>query len=82
MTKATRPVRRETLSSVRAARALRPLVIEILPTYMRIKPKGMRTYYTVTYDQLYTLGAKNAAETARREKMEKRKARAKGGFTQ
>ena len=58
MTTTTKPVRRETLSSVRAVRKVRALTVELWPTYLRIRPKGTRAYYTVTYDQIYTIGAK------------------------
>ena len=73
MTNTAKPVRRETFSRVRAVRDSRPLVIELHSTFVRVRPKGMRTFYTVTYDQIYNTGAKNAAEQMRRERLEKRK---------
>lgn len=69
MTKADKPVKRETYSSYRG----RPLIIEIHPTFMRIRTKKSQTYYTVTYDQLWTLGARNQAEARRKEKKTKKK---------
>ena len=75
MTIADKPVRRETRSCVRVRRALRPLVIEIHATYISIRPKGMRHSFTVTMDQLYTLGAKNAAEQLRQTRAAARAAR-------
>ena len=75
MTIADKPVRRETRSCVRVRRALRPLVIEIHATYISIRPKGMRHAFTVTMDQLYTLGAKNAAEQLRQTRAAARAAR-------
>jgi hypothetical protein len=76
MTDTSRPVRRETLSSVRSRRASRPLIIELHSTFVRVRPKGMRTFYVVTYDQIYTIGAKNAAESLRRERLEAKKRKA------
>ena len=76
MTTTTKPVRRETLSSVRECRETRPIVIELHSTFVRVRPKGMRTFYAVTYDQIYGIGARNAAEERRRAKLEAKKARA------
>ncbi len=75
MTKADKPIWRETYSTVRQRGTSRPLVIEVNPTYVRIKLKGMRSWYTVSHDQIWTLGAKNAVEAARREWADKKKAR-------
>ncbi len=75
MTKTIRPVRRETLSSVRESRLSRPLIIELCSTYLRIRPKGRRYYYTVTYDQVWNIGAANAAKQLREAKAEARKQR-------
>lgn len=75
MTKSTKPVVRETLSSVRERGKLRPLVIQIHATYVSIRGKGCRSAYVVTMDQIYNLGARNAAEAARREKMEAKRAK-------
>jgi hypothetical protein len=79
MTTTARPVRRETLSSTRERGAVRPLIVELHSTFIRIKPKGMRTYFVATYAQIYMIGARNAAEELRREraaaKVERDKAR-------
>jgi hypothetical protein len=72
MTKADKPVRRETYSTVRERGASRPIILEIHATFITIRLKGTRHHYTVTHDQLYSLGAKNAA-AARREEMAKAK---------
>ena len=72
MTKASRPVQRETFSNVRVRGKNRPLVIEIHATYITIRPKGTRKAFLVTLDQIYTLGARNEAEKARRERAAKR----------
>lgn len=77
MTTTMRPLKRETFSSVRAIRDNRPLVIELHPTFVKVRPKGMQRFYTVTYQQIYTIGAKNAAEQARKERTEKRKGKLK-----
>ncbi len=68
MTTTTKPVRRETLCSARERGKLRPIIVELNTTYAKIKLKGMRHSFTVTYDQLWTLGNKNAAEDKRRER--------------
>ncbi len=75
MTKTTKPIRRETYTSVREARASRPLIIELCSTYLLIRPKGRRYYFTVTYDQVWNVGARNAAKQLREAKAEARKAR-------
>ena len=75
MTTTTKPVRRETFASVRERGRIRPLVIELNTTYLRVRLKGSRRFYTVTYDQVWGLGARNAAEERRREKAAARKAR-------
>ncbi len=71
MTKADKPIRRETYSHERNT----PLIIEICSTYVKIRPKGKRTAYTVTYSQIYNIGARNAAEQLRQAKLEARKTR-------
>lgn len=70
MTKATKPVRRETFSCFRG----RPLVIEIHPTFVTIREKGRRSHYSVTFDQIFNIGARNAAAARRAEKAEAKKA--------
>lgn len=75
MTTTSKPVRRETLSSVRVRRASRPLVIELHATFVKIRPKGMRTAFVATYDQIFNTGARNAAEQARKERAAARAAR-------
>lgn len=77
MTNTAKPVRRETLSLARARGGMRPLVIELNTTYVRVRLKGMRHFYTITYDQIYNIGARNAAEQLRQAKIEARKARRK-----
>lgn len=64
MTKADRAVKRETYSAFRG----RPLVIELAATFLKIRQKGRRVAFVVTYDQVFTLGAKTAAEALRRDR--------------
>jgi hypothetical protein len=73
MTKTIRPVKRETLSQVRERGKLRPIIIELGSTYLTIRLKGSRHSFTATYDQLWKLGAENAAREARRLRMERRR---------
>lgn len=78
MTNTTKPVKRETFSSVRTTGSRfkwAPLVIELHSTYLRIRPKGRRFFYTVTYDQAWNIGAKNAAEQLKAAKAAARKAK-------
>ncbi len=71
MTKADRPVRRETFTSNRG----RPLVIELNQTFLVVREKGRRHGYTVSYSQVFNIGARNQAEATRKAKAEARKAR-------
>jgi len=66
MTDTTRKTRRETLTAFQG----RPLILELHPTWVTIRQKGRRYRYTVTYDQIWQIGARNAAEERRREKRE------------
>lgn len=76
MTQATKTVKRETLTQVRA-KGFRPLIIEIHPTWVVIRVKGLGNgyRYTVTMDQIYNLGASNAAAALRAEREKARKAK-------
>ena len=69
MTTTNKLTKRETLATYRG----RPLVLELHGNYLYIRQKGRRTRYTVTYDQIYTLGARNQAEAERRERAERKK---------
>lgn len=73
MTTTIKPVRRETLSCFRS----RPLIIELHPTWVSIRMKRSRIAYSVTIDQIWNLGARNAAEALRREREQRRKEKAK-----
>lgn len=73
MTKADKPTARETYSSVRERGKLRPLIIEIHPTFVSIRAKGLRHGYQVTLDQIYNIGARNEAAAARLERIEAKK---------
>lgn len=75
MTKADRPITRETYTSVRVRRQSRPLIIEVCSTYVRVRAKGMRTSYTISMDQIYNMGAKNAANLAAEQRRNAKDAR-------
>ena len=75
MTQTTKAVRRETLSLIRSRGGFKPLVIELNTTFIRIRCKGQRHSFTVTYQQLWTLGAKNSAAALQAEREAKRKAK-------
>lgn len=75
VTTTTKPVRRETFSSIRERGKFRPIVITLDSTFVTVKLKGMRYAYTVTYAQILNIGARNAAEQLRAAKAEARKAR-------
>ena len=68
-----RPLVRETALHVRARGKFRALVVEAHAGYVVVRPKGCRHGYAVNWIAVFHLGAKMAAEAARRE----RKARAK-----
>jgi len=53
----------------------RPLVIELDPLQCRIRPKGLRTGYALTWHAIYRLGALAQAEAARNARLEARAAR-------
>lgn len=73
MTKTTesRKVKRETPALWRG----RNLVIELAQYEITIRPKGTRSAYRVSYDQIFKLGAENEARRRREERAAKRKAR-------
>lgn len=58
-------------------RSRRPLVIELVEggRLVRIREKGRRTCYTVTYHQIWVQGARNAALAIKQAKEAKRLAK-------
>jgi hypothetical protein len=74
MTTTLKSVKRETLSTHRG----RALVIELHSTYITMRQKGRRLRYAATYDQIWTLGARNAAEALRQELAARKKAQKEG----
>jgi hypothetical protein len=72
MTTTSKPVRRETLTSARYRGKLRAIIIELASTYVVVRLKGTRVRYTATYDQVWKVGAENAARAARIERQLKR----------
>jgi hypothetical protein len=72
MTTTAKPVRRETFSASRYRGKSRPLIIELNSTFIVIRLKGTKQRYTVTYEQMFTKGAENAARAAREERRQRR----------
>jgi hypothetical protein len=72
---------RETLSLFRD-QGLRSIIVELHSTYMVLRLKGKRYRYTVTYEQAWKLGARNAAEETRRSRLESKAARQQERRTQ
>ncbi len=69
MTSTDKPTTRETRSYHRG----RAIIIKLCPTWVEIRLKKKKHVYTVTYDQLFTLGAMNEAKASRLEKLAKKK---------
>lgn len=71
-TKLTRAVKRETAEIIPTTR--RPLIIELCEggRIVRIREKGRRTFYTVTYRQIWVEGARNAAHALKLAKAARR----------
>jgi hypothetical protein len=67
----SRKVKRETGALFRG----RTLVIELGPYELAIRPKGTRTAYRVSYEQIFKLGAENEVRRRREEKQARRKER-------
>jgi hypothetical protein len=59
-------------------RTRKPIVIQLVEggDIVRIKAKGARTWYSVTYQQIWVLGAQNRAAEIRAERKAKKKAMA------
>lgn len=77
MIRVNRSVTRETAEV--DYRTGKPLVIRLCQggRLVKIKPKGSRTWYSVTVKQVYMMGAKNKAAEIRAEKKARREARRK-----
>ena len=73
MTMLLRAVRRETAATTRDGGKVRPIVVELHAGFMRLKPKGCRRAYSVTYQSVYLMAVRQAVEEARREKKAARK---------
>jgi len=67
-----RRVRRETLAEWRGRR----LVIELHGFEVSIRPKGTRTAYRASYEQIFKLGAENEVKRRKAERAARRKAAA------
>lgn len=78
MTTLLRTTKRETLSEVRERGKMRAIIVELRPTFVVVRLKGLpSSRYTVTYAQMFNAGAKNAADQVRRERAEAKKAKGK-----
>ena len=62
-------------TEVRERGQVRPLVIEIDPLQVKVRPKGLRTGYALTWGAIYRLGALAQAEAARNARAERRQAK-------
>ena len=69
----SRPVRRETAVTVREGRAYRPLLVELGPHYVRVKPKGLRTWYELPYAAIWDGAVRAHVLEAKRLKLAKKK---------
>lgn len=78
MTTTQKPTRRETLSLFRDSGKMRELIVELHSTYVILRLKGKRYKYSATYQQLWAIGAQNAAEERRRAKLEAKRAKKAG----
>jgi hypothetical protein len=77
MTNTSKPVRRETLSSIRERGKTRPIIVELASTYVRCRLKGTRRVFVATYAQVWMLAVRNEIEARKREREEARKAKRK-----
>lgn len=68
MTTTDKPTRRETLSQIRYKGKLRPIILEVCATFVKVRPKGCRESYVVDIGAIYHLGAKLRAMEVRAEK--------------
>jgi hypothetical protein len=66
-----------TCDTVRERGKLREIILEPTPYLVSIRLKGCRQRLTLSYGAIYNLAAKIAAEAARKERIEKKKARVK-----
>ena len=73
-----RIVSRETASLVRDRGKLKPVMIELHPGYMALRPKGRRMRFTLAYDSAYRIAVAAQVEAERRERREKRMKKRKG----
>ncbi len=67
------PLTRETANTMQR----RAVVVELSAAYMVVRLKGTRQRFTLRYDSLYVLGAKQNSERVRAEKAAAKKLKAK-----
>jgi hypothetical protein len=72
-----RPVKRETreIDSTRSGRRRLIVLLEVGGKLLRIKPKGTRRWFSVSYADVYRLAVKAYATELRQRTAEERKAR-------
>jgi len=58
----------ETGSAIRERGRLRPIVVEAHNSFATLRLKGTRKSFTLTYDAMYSLAAKQEADALRRER--------------
>jgi hypothetical protein len=63
------PLKRETALFYRG----RALVVTLRPGFLEVRQKGKRKGYTVSYDAIFSLGAKIQAIADRQEKLNRKK---------
>lgn len=75
MTKIERPLLRETAALERG----RPLLIELHPGFLVLRPKGTRQRWSISYDAVFWTAVKAAVKEQRAEKQQQKGASAKRG---
>jgi hypothetical protein len=75
MTHLTKPVCRESPAWVRDRSKVRPLIVALTVSGVVLRAKGTRKRFTVPFEQLWAIGARNAAEELRAQRKARRAAR-------
>jgi hypothetical protein len=68
----------ETSDTVRERGKLRAVILEPSPYLVAVRLKGLRQRYEVSYAGIYAFAARIAADKARQERAERRKAKRSG----
>lgn len=75
MTKIERPLLRETAAVDRG----RPLLIELHPGFLVLRPKGTRQRWSISYQAVFWMAVKTEVEERRAERQRQKAAKAKRG---